>query len=58
VSEELERMQSFLLGPLGNASTPFGVADAVDRYIATGRDCEGPLALEVMSGLKHAGYEI
>lgn len=58
VREELDRMQWFLLGPLGNDRAPQTIADAVARYVAARGEPRGALALDVLSGLRRSGYDV
>jgi hypothetical protein len=58
VAEELDRMQWFLLGPFGNTRVPRGIADAVACYIAARGVQNRALALDVLDGLRRAGYEV
>lgn len=55
VNSELERMQWFLLGPLGSAATPPSIDDAVSTYLRLRAEAEAEFSIEVS---KELGAEV
>jgi hypothetical protein len=58
VREELARMQWFLLGPLGSASAPSEISEAVMRFRDVRGHTDSELEADVLAGLRRANYEV
>lgn len=66
VRRELEKMSSHLLQPMGVASRPSGIEDAVSLYTSARRECERRFGVvvpkeigqEVLGALRRAGHSV